>query len=70
MRDISIKGCKTPVTDDQGAIDDYLHNADLASEVSAGGVESITNIRIVHESLAKQVGGYDHRLTTDRDDCF
>ena len=49
LRDISVKGWKTPVTDEQGAIDNYLQNADLASEVSEGGVESIINLRIFHK---------------------
>ena len=70
LHDIPVKGWKSPVTDKQGAIEDYIHNADITLDVSEGGDEIITNLLIVHEGLSKQVGGYDHRLTTDRDDCF
>ena len=70
MRDIPVNGWKTPIPDEQIDIGDYLNNADLASEVSADGFESITNISIVNEGLAKQVGGYDHRLTTYSDYCL
>ena len=70
FRYIPFKGWKTKVTDEQGDIEDYLHNTDLASEVSVGGVESITNLRIFHKGLSKQVDGYYYRLTTDSEDCF
>ena len=70
LQDIPVKGWKTPVPDEQGAIEDYPHNTDLALEVSSGGVKSITNLRIFHKGLSKQVDGYYYRLTTDSEDCF
>ena len=70
LRDIPFKGWKTPVPGNQGAIEYYLHNADLASEVSAGGVKSITNLCIVHKVLSQKVGLYDHKITTTSEDCL
>ena len=70
MRDIPVKDWKNHVPGEQGDIEYYLHSVNLASEISAGGVEIITNLCIAHKVLAKYVGGYDHRLNTYSEDNF
>ena len=60
----------SPPPPEQGIIEDYLHNTDLANEVTAGGIESLNNLRTVHEGLTQQIEGYDYRLTTDSEHRF
>ncbi|KAL7535174.1 hypothetical protein ACHAXR_006321 [Thalassiosira sp. AJA248-18] len=53
-----------------GEMKDFLFNADLATEVSAGGQGSVDNLRIVHHRLRSEVKGYDSRTTTDSENWF
>jgi len=49
--DLPFKLNVKPPPSEQGIIEDFLHNTDLANEVTAGGIESLNNLRTVHEGL-------------------
>ena len=49
---------------------DYLHNEDLANEISAGSKDSIDNLLMLHRGLKEEVDGYDSRVTTDSEHRF
>ena len=49
---------------------DYLHNEDLAKEISAGSKDSIENLTLLHRGLKGEVEGYDSRVTTDSENRF
>jgi hypothetical protein len=48
-----------------GDMIDYLHNEDLANEISAGSKESIQSLHLIHNGLKSQIEGYDFRMATD-----
>ena len=73
LKKLPIKGWDKAAMDDKrmiGEMRDYLFCTDLAQEVTAGGQESITNLRILHDGLSKQIDGYDFRMSTDSENRF
>ena len=65
LNDLPFKSYLKSPPSEQGKIEDFLHNTDLSNEIIAGGIESINNLRTVHEGLSKQIKGYDYRMSTD-----
>jgi len=67
MKNLPIRGWepKKISAEDMGPMADYIFNSDLATEVTAGGQDSIDKLCLVHKGLASQVKGYDYRITTD-----
>ena len=73
MKGIPIKGWVDLSKEDpvkMAAMEDYLHNEDLAKEIVAGGQDSIINLRTTHEGLKRQERGYDYRMTADDQNRF
>jgi len=56
--------------EEMGQWTDYLHNEDLAKEISAGSKDSIDNLLMLHRGLKGEVDGYDSRVTTDSENRF
>lgn len=66
IKGLPIKGYDPPPSDETyGQILDYLYATDLAAEVTAGGQQSVDNLRLVHNGLKSQIPGYSYRITTD-----
>ena len=70
MNNLPFKSYVKPPPPEQGKIEDFLHSTDLSNEIIAGGIESINNIRTVHDILSKQVKGYDYCMSTDSQKQF
>ncbi len=73
MKDKPIKNWKpddTSTKEQMGDMMDYLHNEDLANEISAGSKESIHSLQLVHNGLKNQIEGYDFRTATDSEGRF
>jgi len=72
LNDESIKDWKPNEfsKEEMGQWTDYLHNEDLAKEISAGSKDSIDNLLMLHRGLKEEVDGYDSRVTTDSEQRF
>ncbi|EJK50572.1 hypothetical protein THAOC_30397, partial [Thalassiosira oceanica] len=72
LKNLSIRGWEY---DEKNAAEyakqqDTLYNEDLAAEIEAGGVESLTNLMSLHRGLAQEEEGYDYRTATDSEGRF
>jgi hypothetical protein len=55
---------------EMGPMQDCIFNEDLATELTAGGQDSIDKLHLVHKKLFSQVKGYDYRITTNSEKRF
>jgi hypothetical protein len=75
MKDLPIRGWEGKALDDQLQMDtksmqDYLFNNDIASEIKAGGQESIKKLQLLYKGLEAVSPGFSYDIAIDSEGRF